>query len=318
MSVRRLSYTRSAFARRVMMSRDSLFVVIEGIELDSPFYDGICESSATLKKAGYQIWLSQQIREDTQTDGASGKTAVVEHYEYFKSKGHLSFSTSSNGKNSMAFMLDRDNEDITGGRKRSKHVIYTDMCDVEAEAFAHGDNSKSLALALSLDSSTAEQLNKSLGDWIGNLAVIWRAWIEWCCIAKATGARCQVGFGRESTINTPKYGPLDPLILASESQIVQAKARCGSTEFTRKKDLILQKISRLHANGRAGRTVKGKWLPFYLEYLVAQYFGSTPYAHKGFTSFVARAYLGTCDFRAEWANYYRSRLEGLITADVAP
>lgn len=313
MSNRRLSYTRPGFARRVMMSRDRLFVIVEGIDLDSPFYDRVCSSSAKIKDAGYHIWLAQQIKVSAESDGASGKTAVLAHFEYFKKTKQLDFKSPNGEVRSIAFMLDRDNEDITGGAKRSQHVIYTDMFDVEAEIFFHGNDSKALSTALSIDSKTADHLAAHLGSWVTDLAIIWREWIEWCCIAKATGARCGVGFSNESTINAPKYGPVDPAIRSKEIQVVTRRAKCDTLDFSTKQATVTRRISARHTKGDAAKTVRGKWLPFYLLYLVEQYFGDSPYVYQGFTAIAARIYLDSCDFNDDWVLYYQSRLENLIT-----
>ncbi|MFE2418227.1 hypothetical protein [Streptomyces hokutonensis] len=313
MSNRRLSYTRQAFARRVMISRDRLFIVVEGIDLDSPFYDRICSSSGKIEDAGYQVWLAQQIKASDEGNGASGKTAVLAHFDHFKKRKQLSF-TSTNGEiRSIAFMMDRDNEDITGGSRRSQHAIYTEMFDVEAEIFFRGKDSKALSTALSLDMKSADHLAAHLGDWIADLAVIWRDWIEWCCIAKATGARCGVGFSKESTINVPKYGPVDPATQAREAATVARRAVCEPADFARKQLSISRRVANRHAKGEAAKTVRGKWLPFYLIYLIGQYFGNSPYVYQGFTTIAARMYLDACDFSEDWVSYYQTRLEKLIS-----
>ncbi|MFJ3847728.1 hypothetical protein ACIPV3_27025 [Streptomyces albidoflavus] len=288
-------------------------MIVEGIELDSPFYDRICSASEKIKDAGYQIWLAQQIKDDTTNATAGGKKSVLAHYDYFKSQNKLSFCPSNGERRSIAFMVDRDNDDISGGRRRSPHVIYTEMCDVEAEVFIRGNDSEALSQALSLDSRSADHLAYTLGDWITQLSVIWRDWITWCCIAKATGSRCGVGFGRESQINASKYGPVDPKELSAAIAEVTKAATCDSREVAAKRKRIEQTIGVRHTQGRGASTVKGKWLPFYLLYCIEVYFETNPYSVKGFLTFAAKAYLGSVDFRDGWVKYYQLKLEAVLT-----
>ncbi len=308
---RRLSYNRSAFARRVQISQDSLFVIVEGKDLDARFYDRVCDSSATIGVAGYQVWLAEQIKDDSTGAAAGGKKAVLAHFDYFKSAGKLSVNSSSR-KHSIAFMVDRDNDDVSGGRRRSPHVTYTDMFDVEAEIFVRGNDKEALAGIFSLDSSSASQLATDLNGWIGDLANEWRDWITLCTIAKATGAGCDVGFGRESWVNNPKYGATEPAKLAAAGTKVAASTRRSPADYNAISTRVRGRISACFAKGHGHRLVKGKWLAPYLVYRVKAHFGSAPVAYKGVEDYVARAYLETCDFREKWASHYRDRLEALV------
>lgn len=308
---RRLSYSRSAFARRVQISQHSLFVVVEGKNLDARFYDRVCASSAAIGAAGYQVWLAEQIKDDVTGVSAGGKKAVIAHFDYFKTVGKLTV-TSSGGKHSIAFMVDRDNDDFSGGKRRSPHVIYTDMFDVEAEIFFRGNDEEALAGALSLDSASASQLVADLSDWIGDLASAWREWITLCVTAKAVGAGCDVGFGRESWVNNPKYGAVDAIKLVAAAKKIEAATRRTPTEFNVISARVRGRVSSCYRKGDGRRLVKGKWLAHYLMYRVKDHFGSAPVSYGGFEDSIARAYLAACDFREKWADHYRVRLESLI------
>ncbi|MFE1285982.1 hypothetical protein [Streptomyces sp. NPDC058751] len=308
---RRLSYNRSAFARRVQISQDSLFVIVEGKDLDARFYDRVCDSSTSIETAGYQIWLAEQLKDDVTGAVAGGKKAVLAHYDYFKTAKKLSV-TSSSGKHSIAFMIDRDNDDLSGGKKRSPHVIYTEMFDVEAEAFVRGNDEEALAGILSLDSASASQLAADLKGWVKDLADTWREWVTLCTVAKAVGAGCDVGFGRESWVNNPKYGSAESVKLAAAEAKISASTRRTSAEFNAISTRVRGRINSCYSRGHSYRLLKGKWLAPYLVYRVKGHFGSAPVHYGGVEDSVARAYLATCDFRENWVNYYRDRLEALI------
>ncbi|MEV0576500.1 hypothetical protein [Streptomyces sp. NPDC050392] len=295
----------------MQISQDSLFVVVEGKDLDARFYDQICASSGKIEAAGYQIWLAEQLKDDDTGSSAGGKKAVLAHFDYFKAAGKLTVPTSS-GKHSIAFMVDRDNEDVSGGRRRSPHVVYTDMFDVEAEIFVHGSDEEALAGMLSLDSASATQLASDLDGWIADLANSWREWITLCTIAKAAGAGCDVGFGRESWLNKPKYGSVETAKLAAAENKVSTSTRHSAQDFNVISSRIKTRINIYYAKGDGRRLIKGKWLPSYLMHRVKAHFGTAPVSYKGAADAVSRAYLATCNFTEKWANYYSDRLEPLV------
>ncbi|MFI1293241.1 hypothetical protein ACH4VM_33175 [Streptomyces sp. NPDC020792] len=295
----------------MQISQDSLFVIVEGKDLDARFYDRVCNSSSVIEAAGYQIWLAEQLEDDATGVAAGGKKAVLAHFDYFKGAGKLAVHSSS-GKHSIAFMVDRDNDDVSGGKKRSPHVIYTDMFDVEAEVFFRGNNEEALAGIFSLDRVSASQLATDLNGWIVDLANTWREWITLCTIAKAVGAGCDIGFGRESWINNPKYGAVEAVKLAAAGKKVAASTRRNPPEYNTISMRVRGRITSCYAKGNAHRLVKGKWLAPYLVYRVKLHFGLAPVGYKGVEDYVARAYLATCDFREKWAAHYRDRLESLI------
>ncbi|MGW6058696.1 hypothetical protein [Streptomyces sp. NPDC055189] len=295
----------------MQISQYSLFVIVEGKDLDARFYDCVCGSSSWIEAAGYQVWLAEQLKDDATGVAAGGKKAVLAHFDYFKASGKLSV-TSSSGKHAISFMVDRDNDDVSGGKRRSPHVIYTDMFDVESEAFVHGKDEVALAGALSLDASSASLLATDLNDWIKDLANAWREWITLCTLAKAAGSGCDVGFRRESWVNIPKYGAVEPIKLAAAEAKVVASTRRTPVEFNAISARVRGRINSCYSKGSGYRLLKGKWLSSYLTYRVKDYFGSAPVHYGSFTDSVARDYLAACDFRENWANYYRDRLEALI------
>ncbi|MFG2825513.1 hypothetical protein ACGFX4_39565 [Kitasatospora sp. NPDC048365] len=293
------------------MSSDKLFVIVEGKDLDGRFYDQICSHSPSVSAAGYQVWLSEQIKDDVTGVGSAGKKAVLAHYEYFRSKRKLSVTTSS-GKHSIAFMVDRDNEDYSGGRRRSPHVIYTQMFDAEAEAFFHGNDDVALANIFSLDMQSAKALAKDISGWVQDLADLWQDWIILCCLANKVGSRCDVGYGHESSINSPRYGPVDAALVADAEQRIGARSRCGSQACQVELAALRAKMLRAFARADRQKLVKGKWLSNYLAHRAKEYFGTSPVLVKGAEVMAARAYLAACDFSEPWTRPYASRLEALL------
>ena len=162
---RKLSYSRDAFIARVRMSqRTALFVVVEGKEFDSPFYEGVCGGSSKVREAGHQVWLIEQITRDQQGNTSGGKQSVLAFYDYCRRNKVLRLANSG-GFRSIVFCIDRDNDDIAASLRRSNHVIYTDTYDAEAHAFLHGEPLRAVAAAASLDRESTEAFLAAIGDW---------------------------------------------------------------------------------------------------------------------------------------------------------
>lgn len=305
---RRLSYTRSAFLRRVAMSRDKLFLVVEGRDFDVPFYSRVCESSAIVMAEGYQIWLVEQIRDDVTGKRGGGKPAVLSFFDFCKRRKALRIP-SPQGDRVLTFCLDRDNEQITGGGRRSPHILYTRSSDVEAEILSQGLDEDLMMSSLSLDRSTAQGVVKSLGDWQLEFALSWREWIELCCLAKSLKSRCDVGFGTESTVNNPKYGPADANLVAAARTRVLSRSRLSPIQTPAVEVKVASKLARVYTNGNPRCLIKGKWMPAFLHYKVRQYFGQSPVSFGSFVSSITTLMVHSIDYSAKWADCYRRRLE---------
>jgi hypothetical protein len=149
--------------RRISISyQASLFIIVEGKVHDPYFIDKLCQNSEAIKKSGFEIRLIGQIASDGGTY-AGGKHAVLDFFEHCKIAGKL-VQRNKGGYRSIAFVVDRDTQQITGGMRRSPHVIYTFYADVEAHIFAESNEAEALAAAASLDSTSAADLLRSLGD----------------------------------------------------------------------------------------------------------------------------------------------------------
>ena len=193
----------AAFAQRVKMSRNRLFLLVEGQDVDSRFYDQLLRSSGQLDSNGYVVQLGELVSIGGSVAG--GKRHLEKLHDYFRTHGQLKQSNSSNDR-LIAFALDKDLADISGRMKRSAHVVYTQHADAEAEIFAHCRLKKTVAAALSLTSADARALVRKLGDPLDGLASIWSDWLGLCFRVEGTSSRCGVKISRPSKVNDPLYG----------------------------------------------------------------------------------------------------------------
>ena len=308
----RLSYTRSGFLRRLMMaSNDSIFIIVEGKDLDRPFYDTAVGSSSKIEAAGYQIWLIEQIRDDQSQKAAGGKSAVLSFYEYCKKRNSLTVYSGS-VKRVLAFCVDKDADHISGGRKRSPHVIYTCCADVEAEIFMWGDEVRALGNALGIHRALSLALAGMLGDWRSELAQTWQEWIELCCLAKALRSRCSVGFGHRSTINVNTFGALDARSARNARQLVIARGLYNQSRSGIIEAVVAARVKGQFSRGQGKYLVKGKWYPGFLVWRISNMKGAAPMQLNGAEKYLAKAFLGTLDPAGPWVKHYHKKFEALL------
>lgn len=300
-----------------MARSTGLFIVVEGRSIDAPFYEGIAKSSSLVRGRGHQIWLIEQIskRAANPSPGSKpppgGKDAVLKLYDYCRRKGALALRNSG-GTNAIAFCLDRDNDDVALSVRRSKHVIYTAMYDAEAHAFSSGKTMEAIVMAASLDERSAKGFVDAHPRWIDDLAVVWREWIELCCLAKAHKSWCHVGFGKDSCVNDDTYGTANRSEVARALSVIERKSQIDPAKRARVYSIVRARVNRAYSQGNAARLVRGKWLPDYLEYLLAAHFRPAPIGLRAFVDKALVAFLATLDYNEPWADHFRVRFERLL------
>lgn len=309
----RISYTTRGFLRRVQMSRDSIFLIVEGRNHDRIFYDRICHSSEVLRSAGYQIWLSEQA-----SDGHGGKQAMLKMFDYCRRSSNLAFQnqTSVTGRTALIFCLDRDGDHVSGGMKRSPHVVYTRSADVENEIFTEGRDVDALATALSLDKAAAESLLTRIGDWRNILSTLLRSWIELCALAQKLSAHVGgIGWASNSAVNgSSNFDEIDAVAVAKQRSKILAKSQFDADSSLERERQVLKRIDREYRLGRGWELVKGKWVPRFLERSVCQALGDQPADLKHFRLVVTKLYLSNIDFSAAWSQHYRQAFETHVTS----
>ena len=301
-----------------MSHEKSLFVIVEGKVNDPRFADKICMSSQVIAKAGYEIRSITQV-ESAPGSYTGGKSAVLDLFDYYKSTGKLSQRNSSGWKK-IAFIVDRDAQHLTGGRRCSRHVIYTKYADCEAHIFFNSNEVEALALAASIDNNEAIELKAFLGDWCNGLANDWRQWIELCYVGEAARSRTPlVGLGKARSMihDGPRYRTIDPGKLTNARQAVEATSLYSAQQFQQIRALILGKIDRIYKRGRGFTLLKGKWLPAQLTSLVKDFFSNPSGAdydwnQTGFKESATRCYAAYLNTDRPATRDMKLKLEALI------
>lgn len=310
-------FSRAGYLQRISMSYNAaLFVIVEGIDHDRYLVDKICRSSKLIRDNGYEIRHVMQIRQARDV-ASGGKSAALSLYDYCRRVNRLT-QRNSKGSRSICFFVDRDGQQITGGMRRSPHVVYTKLADSEAHIFSNSDETEALAAAASLDRQTVEDLVRHIGDWKRDLATSWRPWIEECYVAEAVRSRCGVGFGpATSQVHTGTTSrTLDPAALAAARKAVKDTALITGSKYDAIRTKILGKIAKVYALGNQASLLKGKWLPAQLMYCVASYFDTLDlrdsWNKSSFRTSVIYCYLSYLDTSTTNIRELRGALESLL------
>jgi hypothetical protein len=314
---KRPGFSRIGYMHRISMSYSTaIFVIVEGIQNDRYLVDRICRSSKSISEAGYEIRYIKQIRQ-AHAVASGGKSAVLSFYDYCRQAKKL-IQRNSGGPRAICFFVDRDGQQITGGMRRSPHVVYTKLADSEAHIFSDSDEIEALATAASLDRRTTEDLIGYLGDWKVALADSWRPWIEECYVAEAVRSRSWVGFGPASSLvhDGANARILNVEALAAARKAVRDTALIAGPKFEAERNKILRRIGVIYESGDQSSLLKGKWLPTQLTYCVRDYFdsiGSSDGWNKAsFNTSVTYCYLAHLDISRPNIQRLRGSLELLI------
>jgi hypothetical protein len=299
------------------MSHDnSIFIVVEGKVTDRYFLEKLCSAEPSVQRAGYEIYMVEQIS-DENGQASGGKDAVLALFDYCKDERKLA-QKNSGGVRSVAFVLDRDSEHITGGKKRSPHLLYTYYADSEAHAFLEGDLIGALQPAASLDRATAVEVVNGLGNWAEKLADDWRPWIEQCYLAKALRSRTWVGFGVPHSLvhDGPMRRELDAKQLAAAKAAVRDTSLYSGAKYARIEKKVLENIDQVYASGRGYELLKGKWLASQLTGLIEVGFAdpkqsADAWDNEHLRNMIAKFLLSFLDVDARGSLYIRKKLVGL-------
>ncbi|USX50431.1 hypothetical protein [Lentzea sp. HUAS12] len=245
------------------MSTAQIFVVVEGTDTDRWFYDQLCAQSPLLKRNRWLIWPVEQFTRHLSNAARKGKNAVLELFTQARNGGYLRVVNGSKSC-SLLFCADADLDRFIGGMKRSNHLHYTKLPDVEAEVIKYCSLTRALASLASIPASEADDILKQSGDFHKTLGVAYTDLISLYCAAKKLGAQ------RVPTLPKPEDArefPSDRLAgteFAYEYKLVQASADCRPDEFDTQFKEFQSKFQALASARKSHSFLKGKWIRDYL------------------------------------------------------
>lgn len=296
-----------AFARRVKMSSQRLWLLVEGRSHDRPFYDRVLGAHDLTAEQGYAVRLAEQI--ELNGLSAGGKDFVKSLHAFFESEGVLSQSN-SRGPRLIAFALDSDFERISGQQINSPHVLYTQGMDVEAEIILNADVQKAASSAYSLTRDSVAAVIPDGRDLAVDLANRWRRWIEHGAIASCYGLETGVRFSQTSKMNAGGFGEcIESVAGKLESDLKARLAQQGVVDLGGEQAKL--QIDALFASDGQWLLVKGRWLARFVAHLLKQGLDDAPREASIPVDTLSKTCLETIDFSGPWVSWYHRRLDAL-------
>ena len=313
------TWTLSGFHGRVRTSKKfNLFIVTEGTEGDSYFYDRIAKSSTDPLVQAVKIFPVAQITRKEfgeNSKGNPGKDSVIRAYEATKNLHAFSYGHELN-KKSIMFCVDRDFTDTHAPFENEEHFVVTQQRDVEAEIIHNADPVLAIQHLVSKDSVDETKIVNTLGDWRIDLAKRWKDWLVLSMVAiNLPSAPPGVSWSDSSLINENIYGKVEAdKKLFFESKLIEKLGSRNQLEI--KKREARARISMItSAHGRSS-LVKGKWYPKYFGYML-------PNICETKTSRIQAncliAFISALKYEANWSQYYKSKFEASFSScDLTP
>ena len=251
----RLRHSRSGHIRSLQISSNSLYVYIEGIDVDKYVYSKVLRQECGSFK--YRIIRADEIPGAT----SGGKSVLTKHFEVLRRHGQLSGDFKCHRFVTL-FLMDKDADDLMRTRRRSKHVHYTSTYDIEAAIFCHATIADAVASTCSLDISDVEaRLN--CNSWAGDAAKLWRDWTVLALTARLSNSQIS-GYAAPSRVNPQHDGPADQTTVAAYLAQIQSSASLTPVDFANVHLRAERAVDGAINAGEYGRYFKGKWFAFIL------------------------------------------------------
>jgi len=302
----RLTHNFQDSLRAMQMSRNRIFVFVEGKVADPYFYGQVCHSVCGPAGLSYIINTPQQLKAE-----GGGKQILISFFEYLRRESALIgvFKGKSTG---VLFFLDKDVDDFLRTQRRSKHVVYTKHYDVQNHIFAEGDLIKAVAASASLDYNEVLVCLSSSNQWGHEVAQQWKQWVALCLFVAKKKANCECNYRVTSRINNPIHGPIDQTAYSDHLQRVQIKLGLTDKQFKRAFGRISRLVDRIYALGQHDRVFKGTWYPLLLATTIRDRIRTRSIDSGGLETRLPSSTASTLDFDAPWAEYFKQPLRNLI------
>jgi hypothetical protein len=261
----RLTHSPGGFIRSLQVTSARVFAFVEG-RLDRPFFDRVLSRVCGADGPEYRVYAMKELPGAT-----GGKQALINRFREFRKKGLLACTTF--GKPMVCiFFADKDADDFTRSKLRSRHLLYSPTYDLEGHLFNDGDLTRALADSCGITADQARQLIPDPTAWLRKAAGDWRDWITLCLVSQAAAVNCGCTFDRVSQVN------VDPLAGPDPAQVVAFKTKLAASIgiTTQQLEARFQQagrsVDKSIDDGQPLRYFKGKWL----SHLVQRYLEARP------------------------------------------
>ncbi len=300
------AYSPHAFMMRVSMARRiGLFIIVEGVRVEKWFYDEICQRSDKIVAAGYKIFDVEFVTRGL--NPAGGKSRVLRLFDEVAQQGEFS-QESQKQSATMMFCVDSDFDRIVGKVRRSRHLTYTWLPDVEAHLFDDFNAVEFIRRCHSAPKDDAEVIASQLANWKQHIAEEWRLWFEMCLTAHYCGMNSPV-FGTPPRTLGPGCQVDTSTISGLKSKII---SKYGKELFHLNSSRAKARLDTIYASNKHAMLLKGKWLSSQLRYESNTCAESQGFPKVNHSDSVLEAVKGSANFGLKTTRYYTRRFEALI------
>ena len=303
--MKRPQHSLSGFRSYVRMSTHSVFVLVEGKNIDPFFYSSIVKQ--VCEGAGVTCEI---IRSDFVT-GTGGKKTLVDLYKYLESVGSLAHQV-ENGHKLCVFYLDKDVDDVFCKAIPSNHVVYTPYYCVENTLFMQGKLVLAAAAAASLDPADIEARIPDPVTWRQQMAELWKEFLVLSLLSLKLKVNSACHYAcMASPLNIPAETPTNmPRAIEVKTEL-EASSGLSPQKFDFRLRALRRYVERHYRNGRHDILFNGKW---YLELLRREIgLSRDAGAHHNPSNLALISALSTSlDFSAEWTEHFRQPLRNLL------
>jgi hypothetical protein len=293
----------------MQMSKDQLFVFVEGRDIDPYFYARLCRPVCDEFGKSLEVVIADRL-----LGRGGGKNVLIQFFKFLQSNGAL--SDRSYGVTKAAFFfLDKDVDDLFKRAIQSPHITYTRFYCVENHLFVHGNIQTSIAVAATLDPGPIQRQIPDASAWRQAVARMWVDWLALCLVAKRLSLTASASYSRaRSAVNDPIDAPTDPAQFAGCVAAMKARTTMPANGFDRLLDAAANFADRTIGANDADKIFKGKWYVAFSEREASAAGGRVPFNRNGFGDRLIAALLTTIDFDDPWTDHFRQPLRRLLSA----
>ncbi len=302
----RLVHNINAHFKSLQISRNNLFIIIEGKTHDPYFYNEICHIVCK-NKIRFVIIKSQEIKAK-----APGKTGLLEYYKYLLKKKKLS-STYKRKKMSIVFFADKDIDDILLIKCKTNHLIYTKYYNIENHLFINGDLIQAIASTASLPRDIIERWITDVNLFLKNTAELWKEWLILCILTKKIGINCEHNYGSHSRIHCKKTGALNKKEYTKYLKKIEKSSKLTSTNFKARLNRIIKLVNSYYNNNNQDLIFKGNWYTSLIKLQLDNQFGIKNYYNNGFEKRLETALLSRMEFNEDWTKDFILPFQKIIS-----
>jgi hypothetical protein len=300
-----------AFAMRVKMGTDQLWLIVEGRSHDRAFYDRVLEGHHLARAGGYSIRLAEQIRLNDKSSG--GKQFARALFDFFEAESLLTQESKAGARHVVAFALDKDLDVLAGDTINSPHVMYTAGMDVEAEILRHADLQRAACATYSLPLRQVSAILNDEATLFSQLAHLWRHWITEGAVCICSRRRAAPHrYSQVSSFNAGAFGPVNNDAVREARSAIEADLLAD--EVNHLGASLRSAIDDIFESGQEWRLVKGRWMTKYVSHMVVGAVGREEVEANIPPGTLAKAAIPLLPDDGDWARHYWKRLDALLAA----